>query len=352
MSRVKPAPAGLEIRAIAFDARKDQTLTHIETATGSKRPRIVAEDHEAIVGWPGEVFLGVVYPEPATGAEVARLVYEKLKESSSEEFLDIVGGDNTSSNNGHYNGAFRNMELLVNRPLQRNCCFIHFAELPARNLMSHYIGEKSGPSSRRGIIGEHLGQEVEKMDVIRFKAMPNPEFPSVPEEVIQKLSTDQRYFYLISQGVMSGEVAISVQHSKPGPHSDARWLNQFSRLLRVYVATPNPPQCLVRMVHYIIYVYGPSWLLGKWNYLMKDGPENYLRIAMLQKKHCTAKELAIVEKNLLTNFYWGHEESVLMSMLCNQSKEEREHAVLAILNIRERFALYFLEICIMLQFVT
>lgn len=50
------------------------------------------------------------------------------------------------------------------------------------------------------------------------------------------------------------------------------------------------------MVHYIIYVYGPSWLLGKWNYLMKNGPQNFLRMAKLQKEHCTPEELEIVVK--------------------------------------------------------
>ena len=72
----------------------------------SKRPRIVAEDHKAMVGWPGEGFLGVVYPEPATGAEVARLVFGKVQESSFIEFLDIVGEDNTSSNTDYKNEAF------------------------------------------------------------------------------------------------------------------------------------------------------------------------------------------------------------------------------------------------------
>ena len=342
LARSKPAPVGLEIRAISFDARKDQTLTLVDDLSGSKRPRIVAEDHEAIVGWPGEVFLGVVYPEPATGAEVARLVFEKVQESSSIEFLDIVGGDNTSSNTGYKNGAFRNLEILINRPLQRNCCFIHFCELPARNLLSNLIGEKSGPSSRKGLIGEQLGQSIESMKIVPFVPLPNEQFPNVSDDFMQKLSTDQRYFYLMSKGIISGNISTDLEKTKPGPHSDARWLNQFSRLLRIYAATANPPHCLVRMVHYIIYVYGPSWLLGKWNYLMKDGPQNFLRLAKLQKEHCTPEELEIVEKNLRINFYWAHEESVLMSMLCNDERGDRELAVMAILDVRERFVLLIL----------
>ena len=72
----------------------------------SRRPRIVNEDHESIVAWPGEEYMGTVYPDPPTGYETARCVYEKLKEYSLDN-LQVIGGDNTSSNTGPWNGAFR-----------------------------------------------------------------------------------------------------------------------------------------------------------------------------------------------------------------------------------------------------
>jgi hypothetical protein len=31
------------------------------------------------------------------------------------------------------------------------------------------------------------------------------------------------------------------------------------------VSTENSPKKFFRMNHYIIFVYGPAWLLGKWN---------------------------------------------------------------------------------------
>ena len=49
----------------------------------------------------------------------------------------------------------------------------------------------------------------------------------------------------------SGNISTDLEKNKPGPHSNARWLNQFSRLLRIYAATTtNPPHCLIRMVHH------------------------------------------------------------------------------------------------------
>ena len=91
---------------------------------------------------------------------------------------------------------------------------------------------------------------------------------------------------------------------------------------------------MLRMVQYIVKVYGPSWLMGKWHSQFKDGPHNFLRLAMLQRQHCNEKELAIVEKNLRRNFFWAHEENVIASMLMSENQTERYQAVDIIKKIR------------------
>ena len=91
-----------------FFVEKYRSFTfQVETESGSKRPRIVSEDHESIVAWPGEEYIGTVYPNPATGHETARLVFEKLQDTHSLDSLEFIGGDKTSVNTGPWNGAFR-----------------------------------------------------------------------------------------------------------------------------------------------------------------------------------------------------------------------------------------------------
>ena len=158
----------------------------------------------------------------------------------------------------------------------------------------------------------------------------------VPDEFVAKLSTDQKYFYRICTAVMTRVVSKELADSKPGDNSDARWLNTFARSLRVCVSTENPPKEFFRMNHYIIFVYGPAWLLGKWNWRIADGARNFLRLCILQQQHCTPEEFEIVKVNLETSYFWAHEENVLLSLLCSEQEEEREKAVCTILNIRKR----------------
>jgi hypothetical protein len=89
------------------------------------------------------------------------------------------------------------------------------------------------------------------------------------------------------------------------------------------------------MNHYIMFVNGPAWLLGKWNWRIADGARNFLRLYILQQQPCTPEEFAIVKVNLETSYFWAHEENVLLSLLCIEQEEEREKGVRTILDIRK-----------------
>jgi len=150
---------------------------------------------------------------------------------------------------------------------------------------------------------------------------------------------------LICQSVISGYVSISLANTKPGNHTDARWLNQFSRVLRIYVSDLNPTYGLTRMCSYIVRVYGVCWLSAKWlGSKISDGPTNYLRLAKLQRRECNTAELAIVEKTLVTSFFWAHEENVLLALLCSHISDDRELAIQRILEIRSRYCLIYSHI--------
>ena len=62
--------------------------------------------------------------------------------------------------------------------------------------------------------------------------MPNDNFPHVDQDNLKDLTTDQKTFVEICQGVMSGVVSQKVADTKIGKMRSDRWLNTFSRLAR------------------------------------------------------------------------------------------------------------------------
>ena len=66
------------ITAVYFDGRIESTLVQFKTSDGIQRPRTLREDHDSMVGYPEEVFLGhVTIPESeqATGKNIATKMF-------------------------------------------------------------------------------------------------------------------------------------------------------------------------------------------------------------------------------------------------------------------------------------
>ena len=224
-------PRTERIRAISFDGRQDKTLGDVSGP--SKRKRMRREDHESIVAWPGKVFIGHFKPSDQSGKSIAKGVYERTTEKHSLEDLEIEGGDNTNPVTGWRKGAFRHLELILERPLQRNPCFIHMCELPARALLAFYDGPTTGPTSWSGPIGKVITGSIDELPVVNFEPVPNEKFPHVDQDRLKELTTDQRTFVEVGQAVMSGVVSRRVADTKIGTMRSDRWLNTFSRTLRL-----------------------------------------------------------------------------------------------------------------------
>ena len=77
-----------------------------------------------------------------------------------------------------------------------------------------------------------ISGSVELLPVVTFEPVPNDNFPHVEEEKVKDLTTDQRTFVQICQGVMSGVVSQKVADTKTGVMMSVRWLTTFSRILR------------------------------------------------------------------------------------------------------------------------
>ncbi|GBL54446.1 hypothetical protein AVEN_172298-1 [Araneus ventricosus] len=103
--------------------------------------------------------------------------------------------DGTSVNTGVKGGIIRNMELILNSPLQWFVCQLHANELPLRHLFAHVDRTTTGPRSMTGEIRKSLAG-CEKLSVVSSTPIENKLF-----EVTNKkdLSTDQLYLMEICE---------------------------------------------------------------------------------------------------------------------------------------------------------
>ena len=111
---------------------------------------------------------------------------------------------------------------------------------------------------------------------MKFKSIPNPKFPVIPNSLMDDLSSDQYYAYRICSAVMLGSVDVNLEFLEIGGHSPRLTLG--CRILRFYVAQEKPTSNLSTLVEFLIKVYFSGWFQIKFNNKITDGPENYLYI--------------------------------------------------------------------------
>ena len=146
-------------------------------------------------GISGGYYLSHSTPCGGTGEAVGNSVMEEIEGTALEKTLKMVGSDSTASMTGAHNGAIRCIEEIVERPLQWAICLLHLNELPLRHVFIALDGTSKSPDAFSGPIGSQLGGFVSEWGVVSFKRIPNNNFPILPNEVIDDLSTDQYCAY-------------------------------------------------------------------------------------------------------------------------------------------------------------
>ena len=185
-------------------------------------------------------------------------------------------------------------------------------------------------NSFTGDIGKAL-TSCQSLDIVSFKNIDG----SLSEITdYESLSTDQRYLYEMCLAVKSGFISESLSKREPGKMAHSRWLTTANRLLRLYVATPQPSQSLVTLAEYIIKVYAPLW------FEIKLRPHCYYGATHLWKaihlsRFLPSAERDIVDKCIQQNGFYGHPENVLLNMLVDDRKHIRELAARKIKVARE-----------------
>ena len=64
-------------------------------------------------------------------------------------------------------------------------------------MIMHFDGNTTSLDTFSGSIGKSLGGQVSVWSVAHFKSIPNSNFPSLPNNVLDYLSSDQYYSYRI-----------------------------------------------------------------------------------------------------------------------------------------------------------
>ena len=107
---------------------------------------------------------------------------------------------------GEYNGTIRKLEELLGMPLQWCICLLHCVELPLRHVLLLVDGTSTAPDSFLGPIGKKLFGKVSDWGIAKFKPIKNPNFPFIPNAVLENLRTDQFYAYRLCWCVILGDV--------------------------------------------------------------------------------------------------------------------------------------------------
>ncbi|GBN35177.1 hypothetical protein AVEN_164176-1 [Araneus ventricosus] len=168
-----------------FYGRKYRTLSMEDN-----RRKVIIEEHISLVKEPGSEYIGHVSVNFGRTKIIVNNIYSFFVMRCNK-----VGCDRTSVNIGVKGGIIRNMELILNRPLQWSACQLHANELPLHNLFEHVDRTSTVPRSLTGEIRKSLAR-CEKLSVVSSTPL---EYTLCEVTNKKDLSTDQLYLMEICE---------------------------------------------------------------------------------------------------------------------------------------------------------
>ena len=139
-------------------------------------------------------------------------------------------------------------------------------------------GTTTGPSSFSRPIEKHLNWVVSDRKVVKYKPIPNPKFPVLPNPVIEDLSSDQYYAYRICSAVMLGTIDTGLELLEVGGSSHSQWLAFGCRILHFHVSQKKQSSDLCILAECLIQVHFPGWFEIKTQNKITGGPINFFNI--------------------------------------------------------------------------
>ena len=293
------------INGLYFDGRKDATLMMAKAPTGKSFITTELEEHYVLVGEPGGYYLTHLSPPNGKGRVLAKEIFDSISDTELCRNLMILGSDGTASMTGRFNDCIRAMEELVQKPLQWAICLLHTNELPL-HVFTKLDGTTKSPDSFSGPIGSKLDGSVSEWPVVQFKRIINPNFPELPQCIVDDLDTDQKYAYQMCTAIMIGSVEPDLQYLEVGPIVHSRGLTLACRILRFYVSQSKPSTNLKHLVQFCMEVYFPSWFEIKRKHTIVDGAKNFFNIVNHVTKLPNAQICTVALNVLQRNAYFVH----------------------------------------------
>ena len=244
----------LKVDGIYIDGRKDATLLMVNKENKFRRGALCCCGGT----WRITVYLTHVSPLDCKGRSIAQAIFDKIQDTLLQDNLAVVGSDGTAVMIGVHNGAIRNLEELRKRSVPWSICLLHCNELPLRHVFQALDGTTSSDSFS-GLVGRSLKGCVTEWGIAKFAAISSPDLPTLPEDVVDALSSDQYYRYKICTAIAKGYVDADLALLEIGPIVHSRWLTLAYRILRFYVSNVQPTNTLEALTRFCTQIYFPSW---------------------------------------------------------------------------------------------
>ncbi|KAG0719329.1 hypothetical protein GWK47_007306 [Chionoecetes opilio] len=320
-----------DLPGLYFDSRKDRTMKNVRDAAGHGRRDRDTEEHVSIICEPGSSYFGHVTPSSGSSKAISKVIFECLAARSVDlHNVKVVGCDGTAVNTGHNGGVIRQLEELLQKPLQWLVCLLHANELPVRHLFQHLDGATTGPKCFSGPTGKSLTTCTE-LHITSHE--PISLLQPLPHVDVKDLSSDQQYLWQMCQAVSEGHCPCDIALRKPGPLNPSRWLTTANRILRLYVGLDAPSNNIKHLVTFIIRVYAPTWFAIKTQPSCKDGAK-HLHGMMVRTRYLSSSLQKVVDPVMRRNGFCGHPENVLLAMITDERPHIRELGLRRIMKAR------------------
>ena len=294
-----------KIKCIGVDGRRDKTKVMIETEINKSIIEIkdeITEEHNVFTDPKSYISHSVIEHGQSNGIGLGRHLVDIIREFDSEDSVECVVCDGTSTMTGCYNGLIASAEREMNKELQWCICQLHGNETPMRHLFQYLDGGHgtSGPKSFHGPIGKALTSgNCHLKDTIQFIPIKAPDLLVLPDEVVRDLSRDQWLLYKYSKAVDNGIVPTELARQKPGGINHSRWLTFCLTALIEYTRDDSPSPNKIKFITYIQKVYVPGWFIIKTNPKLQQGAKNVFSIMQLVKTQ--PKEIQDVVKKVCSD---------------------------------------------------
>ena len=317
------ANEGVSLRGLYFDGKRDLTITKERKGERFFRKDVV-EEHICLVNEPGTEYIGHVTPKSGRSDDISSSIKDFLRGNFDVSTLEVIGCDGTVGNTGKRNGNMRQIEIFVNKPLQRVVCLLHFNELTLRHLAKHLDGPTQGPATTSGPIGIAI-LDCERKPVQEFEAIQEDWVASTVSRMrgVTDLSCDQQLLLDTCAAVSSGCCPPNIAEMKPRPVVQSRWLTTATRVLQLYMSESTPSTELRQLSEFIMRVYAPTWFAIKLAPTIAEGARHLWGV--IEKSRDLPADLRrVVDDVIGHNAFFAHPENSLISMMCDEDPSVRE----------------------------